>query len=140
MAFAYVGLATPPAIMIAEWRAMGGLWLEKSALVTGQAEGVTLSSWCESHGGDAKRMASLAERLRDQFSKMARYRISHGDLKQSNIIIGPDDSLMFVDLDAVSFHSSKSEWEAGRSRDIKIFNANWTSNSPAATAFAEIFS
>jgi tRNA A-37 threonylcarbamoyl transferase component Bud32 len=139
-ALEFVGIATPAALMIAEWQTCGGLWLERSTLVTEQADGVPLADWLDLHGSDSVRLERLAARLRDEFSRMARYRISHGDLKQSNIIIGNDDSPSFVDLDAVTFHAGQGDWEAGRARDMKIFNDNWNHRPQAAAAFAGIFS
>lgn len=140
MAFQYLGIATPPAIMVAEWHAFGGLWFHKSTLVTGEAAGVTLADWLVAHDGDSERLLRMADRLRAQFDRMARYRISHGDLKQSNILIGGGDEPVFVDLDAVTFHSSERSWLAGREKDAGIFRANWNQHPQAAKAFANVIS
>lgn len=134
-----LGLPVPRALFVAEWRALGGLWLVQSMLATAVAPGIPLPDWVEVHQHDAPRLAAMAGRLRGHFALMADHRAAHGDLKATNLIVAGDDSVRFVDLDAVSVHLSESAWPAARARDHRIFLANWQPGSAAARAFKDVF-
>jgi tRNA A-37 threonylcarbamoyl transferase component Bud32 len=134
-----LGLPVPPALIVAEWRALGGLWLVQSMLATAVAPGIPLPDWVERHQHDAGRLAAMAARLRGHFALMAKHRAAHGDLKATNLIVADDDSVRFVDLDAVSVRLAGSAWPAARARDRRIFLANWQPGSAAASAFKDVF-
>lgn len=139
LAFEYLGLPTPPALSVAEWHSLGGAWLRKSFLVTGQAAGITLEQWLRQNQENPTRLESMAEQLRGIFARMAAYRISHGDLKATNILVAANDSVSLVDLDATEFLSPLREWPGRRQRDARIFAENWNPQSPAAKIFASVF-
>lgn len=139
LALERAGIPTPPALMIAEWRALGGVVWSRSMLATGKARGVTLLEWAQTHGNDPARLAAMAERLRTIADRMARSRIGHGDLKATNILVADDDTVSFVDLDAVSILTAKSAWPAVRKRDQRIFAGNWKGMPRVAQAFADVF-
>lgn len=135
----HLGLPVPRALFVAEWRALGGLWLVQSMLATAVAPGIPLPDWVELQQHDANRLAAMATRLRGHFALMAENRTAHGDLKATNLIVAGDDSVRFVDLDAVSVHLSESAWPAARARDRRIFLANWKPGSAAARVFSDVF-
>lgn len=139
LAFEYLGLPTPPAMLVFESHSLGGAWLAKSFLATGQAAGITLEQWVRQHEEDPARLESIAERMRNLFTKMGQYRISHGDLKATNILVAEDDLVSLVDLDATQFLSPLREWPKRRKRDIRIFAENWGPRSTAAKIFATVF-
>jgi tRNA A-37 threonylcarbamoyl transferase component Bud32 len=134
-----LGLPVPSALFVAEWRTLGGLWLDQSMLATAVAPGITLTEWAELHQHDAPRLEGMAELIRGHFKLMAEHRITHGDLKATNLIVADDDSVRFVDLDAVSIHLPGKPWPPARERDRRIFLANWKPGTPAANAFARTF-
>jgi tRNA A-37 threonylcarbamoyl transferase component Bud32 len=133
-----LGLPVPPALFVAEWRSLGGLWLAQSMLATAVAPGPTLLEWADLHQHDTPRLEAMAARLHTHFSLMAEHRIAHGDLKATNLLVADDDSVRFVDLDAVSIHLPERKWRAARGRDLRIFLANWRPGTPAALAFARV--
>jgi streptomycin 6-kinase len=59
---------------------------------------------------------NLLRRLRD-------CRISHGDMKHSNILIGPDGPVL-TDLDAITVHRWQWTAEAGHRKDMERFAAS----------------
>jgi tRNA A-37 threonylcarbamoyl transferase component Bud32 len=140
LAFEHLGLPTPTPLAIAEWHQLGGLWLEKSFLATRRAEGISLAEWVKRHAGDEGRLAAMATRLRSTFDRMAAHRISHGDLKATNILVDAGDSPSLVDLDAVEILLPPTRWKRSRQRDIRIFQENWDRNPAAATAFSSVIS
>jgi tRNA A-37 threonylcarbamoyl transferase component Bud32 len=66
----------------------------------------------------------VAERLVDIFRKLARARISHGDMKATNIIIHEGQPYL-MELDAVRQHRSNDSLTAGFCRDVHRFLRNW---------------
>jgi tRNA A-37 threonylcarbamoyl transferase component Bud32 len=140
LGFQFLGLPTPAALFIAEWHRFGGIWLSKSFLATAQAPGVTLDEWVKRHANDPEKLANMADRLAGIFARMTAYRIVHGDLKATNLIVAEDDSVSFVDLDAVTLLCPSSQWSALRERDLQIFKGNWSRQPEVAAAFARVFS
>ncbi len=139
LALQRAGIPTPPALMIAEWRGLGGLWWQRSVLATGKARGITLQDWVETCGADLARLDAMAVRLRTIAGRMDEFRIGHGDLKATNILVADDDSVALVDLDAVSILNNNAAWPAVRERDQRIFAGNWKGMPRAAQAFANVF-
>lgn len=139
LGFQHLELPTPPALIMAEWRCTAGFWLEKSFLATCEADGATLDTWVARHQHDTKRLDAMARQLRECFLRMADVRACHGDLKANNIIVDESDAVSFVDLDAVRFLASPSQWRKQRHRDERIFHQNWLRHPVAARAFADVF-
>ncbi len=139
LAFRFLDLPTPDALVIAEWELLGGLWLSKSFLATCHAPGIRLNEWVDRHAGDTARLDAMVGRLREIFAKMAAHRIGHGDLKATNLLISENDNPSFVDLDAATILATPAQWPAIRLRDERIFAANWKNKPEAAQAFREVF-
>ena len=55
---------------------------------------------------------------------MQQYKISHGDMKASNLL-WVDSELFFIDLDAARQHHSEASWRRANIRDRKRFLKNW---------------
>ncbi len=138
LALNYVGIPTPEPLIIAEWQLLRGLWLSKSFLATRQAPGISLYQWVARHAENRQRLDRMADQLRASFSRMAEYHISHGDLKANNIIVAEDDSISFIDLDAVSILTPPGKWKSLQQRDTRIFSGNWDRHPTAATIFATV--
>lgn len=88
----------------------------------------------ESVGQERKR--SLAQSIKQLFSTMQNLRISHGDMKASNIIIH-DDQPYLMDLDSMQQYSSIALFEKGFAKDIKRFMQNWSSMNDVADLFSK---
>jgi tRNA A-37 threonylcarbamoyl transferase component Bud32 len=68
----------------------------------------------------------VALEIKNIFEKMRRHKISHGDMKASNLI-WQDKSLYFIDLDAAQKHITPIAWLAAHRKDKKRFLKNWQS-------------
>lgn len=138
LALRHVGIATAEPLAIVEWRTAGCL-LDRSFLATRHVEGVSLQAFVAEHANDPARLVTVASHLREAFTTMARHRIAHGDLKASNIIVGADDGVTFIDLDATTLLSSPARWRTLRERDIRLFFDNWKHDSTARRIFGDVF-
>lgn len=139
LAFRFIGVPTPAPLMIAEWRRLGGAWLDKSFLATTRAEGETLRKFTAARSEDDPLLARVADELKHAFAIMARFRAVHGDLKENNIIVAADGSISFIDLDAAAVLLPAAEWEQRREKDRRRFFKNWNDDPRAARLFAHAF-
>ncbi len=81
----------------------------------------------------------VSSNLRAVFKKMAENKITHGDLKASNIIIDEDGQAHFIDNDAAHLHRSPKRYQKARKKDEKQFFLNWQSDPRRQEAFRDIF-
>ena len=63
---------------------------------------------------------SIVAKMTAMLELMGRHRITHGDLKHSNIVINGSD-LALIDLDAVQVHRSRLLFQIRRAKDLKTF-------------------
>lgn len=83
--------------------------------------------------GTGKEAVRLA--VYDAFSKMSDARISHGDMKATNLL-WVDGELFFIDLDAAERHGRWSlTWRASHNKDKKRFLKNWDQEPDIAKLF-----
>lgn len=134
-----IGVVTAEPLAFFEWESLGGLMLDRSFLATRHVAGTDLETFVRRHAEDAGPLAAVAANLRSVFGLMTRHRIAHGDLKATNIIVGADHSVTFIDLDATVVEASPPQWPALRARDERLFFANWTGQPCAAEAFRDVF-
>ena len=81
----------------------------------------------------------IASRLRQIFTLLSRAKITHGDLKASNILIDHDLEPRFVDTDGAREHTNASSYNKAQARDQKRFVANWENLPAARTIFESVF-
>lgn len=73
--------------------------------------------------------------IRHAFSSMRAHKLTHGDMKASNLLwVG--NELYFIDLDAARKHRSLWSWYTSHTKDKKRFLKNWQSQ-PALLALFE---
>ncbi|MEM7358457.1 MAG: lipopolysaccharide kinase InaA family protein [Pseudomonadota bacterium] len=71
------------------------------------------------------------------FEIMRTERLSHGDMKASNLLwVGGE--LVFIDLDAARQHQSKLFWRRANRRDKKRFLKNWRGNKALLARFKDL--
>lgn len=134
-----LGIPTAQPLVFCEWTGLGGLLNERSFVAVRHVEGVDLAAFAAAHENEPARLAAVASRLREVFALMAKHRVAHGDLKATNIIVGSDDSVTFIDLDATEVDVPANRWTAARERDVRLFNDNWRNRPCAAEAFRDVF-
>jgi serine/threonine-protein kinase RIO1 len=66
--------------------------------------------------------------VQDLFGKLAAARISHGDLKASNLL-WYESSVCLIDLDATRQHQSEASFARAWQRDRTRFLQNWPEGS-----------
>jgi len=94
-------------------------------LLMEQIEGRILPDYVESCGADLAQIEAVAEAFTQIWESLGRLRAAHGDLKATNLIVGPDGRLHLFDLDAFRFGLKASAFERGRAKDLRRFMQNW---------------
>ena len=85
----------------------------------------------------AQHQESVVLAIRDAFRAMRLHRISHGDMKASNLL-WVDGALFFIDLDAARKHLTKTGWRLAARKDRKRFRKNWLGQPDLLRLFLEI--
>lgn len=137
-ALSFAGIPTAEPLALLEWR-NAGMLLKKSLLVTRHVDGTPLNEFVKKHAEDEALLSEIACHLRGIFATMSRFRIAHGDLKATNILVDENGRVTFIDLDAVSVLTPENRWSARRERDIRLFRDNWTDIPSASRIFADVF-
>ena len=128
-----MGVATPKALGFIEQR-FG--WLRKRAyLICEYSDGQELLDVYQSRPPTVAELAAL----KDMFHLLRRYKVSHGDLKASNILLDKQGKLMMIDLDAMHEHKSNNAFLSSFAKDEKRFLRNW-GESDVKAQFDSLFS
>lgn len=77
----------------------------------------------------AAKVAALIDALRAA-------RLSHGDLKATNILLSPGGPVL-IDVDALRAHRSEAAFERAHARDVARFMRNWEGSPEVARLFEE---
>jgi len=86
---------------------------------------------------DGGQRAQVVSAVKSAFSKMRAAKLSHGDMKASNLL-WVNDALFFIDLDAAQQHSSGVTWRAKHAKDKKRFLKNWRDQPALLALFDEL--
>jgi len=131
-AFELLKIPTATPMMMHEEKRAAGIILKQSFLACHLAPGIPLH-----HVTDEASLSEIAPQLKEAFTTMAAYRISHGDLKASNIIVDTKHRVRFIDLDGAAILSARKTWNVLWESDRNRFLRNWPENSPAHQLFSE---
>ena len=85
---------------------------------------------------DAEKM-QVVDALEHAMNIMQEHKISHGDLKATNLL-WVDNQLYFIDLDAARQHKTIASWQRANKRDKKRFLKNWRDTPELEALFARI--
>ncbi|MFC1792551.1 lipopolysaccharide kinase InaA family protein [Planctomycetota bacterium] len=113
-----LNIATPKPLAYIEQRR--GLLVEKSYLVTQYVEGQRLYEFLRDDNVARKQQLEVMQMIKTMLDKLAKYQITHGDLKHTNILIteiGP----VLTDLDGMTVHSWELLYRNRRAKDIERF-------------------
>ncbi len=97
-------IPTPKPQAYIEQRKKGLLW--KSYIVTDYVAGPNLHDFLQDADTTAEQRSVTAEQLGSILDRLCTYKISHGDLKPSNILVAAHGPAI-IDLDAITIHTSK---------------------------------
>jgi len=115
-----LGIATPMPVAMLERRF--GHFRGRAYFVCEYIEGPNAIDYFKN--GDLDKKLNVAKRIADIFHNLAILKISHHDMKGTNIIINQEYPLL-VDLDAMCMHISRRRFEHAHRRDKNIFFKNW---------------
>ncbi|GAJ12526.1 unnamed protein product, partial [marine sediment metagenome] len=94
-------IATPRPLAYIEQ--LKGLIVWKSYLVTEHVEGQKLDCFLRDEDISQEQRSDTTRRVMELLEKLGKYRITHGDLKHSNLLI-TEDGPVLIDLDAMVVH------------------------------------
>lgn len=121
---AFYGIATPPPLALLEERR--GPLRGRAFLLTGWCPGDNLLNVLEAGQEPPPPLAHAIESL---FAVLHRLRITHGDLKATNLLWHAG-RLFLIDLDATVEHRSAAAFRRAWRRDRARFLRNWPADSP----------
>lgn len=134
----FLGIPTPAPLAMFELK--NGILNQQSFLATKTATGIPLHSFYRENKQNPELMSKVYTALKAAFDTMAEYRVSHGDLKATNILVDSTGAINFIDLDAVTFLIPENKWQTARQRDKKIFSDNWRKDQAAVEFFKDVIS
>ena len=111
-------IATPRPLAYAEHHKWLLLW--ESYLVTEYVQGQNLYYFLQNANTAEEEQSKKIKQVFETLDKMGEYRISHGDLKHSNILI-TENGPVLTDLDAIKAHKLNWTYEIRRVKDLKHF-------------------
>ncbi len=88
---------------------------------------------------DADSMRFVSDRIRRIFRALQEHRLSHGDMKATNMLVQGNELIM-IDLDSARRHVSSARHSRSLDRDRRRFLANWSPWPEMKHHFAEVLS
>ena len=120
---AFYGIATPQPLAMLEERV--GPLRGRAFLVTAHCAGPDLLSVLDP---DSEPLLAMQAAIRQLFRTLCDLRITHGDLKATNLLWA-DGQLVLIDLDAMVQHRQVRAFEREWRRDRQRFLRNWPADS-----------
>lgn len=116
-ALAFVGVDVPLPVALIE---RGSRWNREAWFISEYITGRDLlSHWQQHEPAEHEKVA-----IRNLFSALAFARMSHGDMKATNLIVSAD-RMYVIDYDGMKQHSSESVVKKHLAKDRKRFLQNW---------------
>lgn len=112
-------IPTPKPMFFIERRK--GLLIWESYLATEYVEGRRLYDFLRNENITEQQRLSVKQKVQELLDEMATNRITHGDLKHTNILI-TDDGPVLTDLDSMKLHRISWLYRIKRDKDIERFN------------------
>jgi len=129
------GLRVAPRVaVIQEW---WGPFKQRSWFVNQYMSSVDLLGYLIdplSPGREASRLSELVSEMSDIFKRLKQHRLSHGDMKATNILLC-NGNLFLIDLDAAQQHRYGFTLKRARRKDRRRFMKNWRDQPEIYAAF-----
>jgi tRNA A-37 threonylcarbamoyl transferase component Bud32 len=116
-----LNIATPIALAYVERRRWGLVW--NSYLLTTYVEGKELRDFLRDESIAEKQFAEIAGQVKQLLDRLEKHRITHGDLKDTNILI-TENGAVLIDLDAMRAYRWGWTFRIRRRRDIARLKRN----------------
>lgn len=94
-----------------------GLMIYKSYFVTEYIDSQKLSDFLQDDSLSEEQRSSMIKKVTELLDKLSKHRITHGDLKQSNILI-VDNEPILIDLDSMMVHRFDWMFNIKRKKDL----------------------
>ena len=118
-------ITTPKPLAYIENRKGRLVW--KSYLITEYVEGQEFCYFLEDKSHSQKEHSTATRQVIDMLDELGKYKISHGDLKHSNILITKNGPTI-TDLDGMKVHMFSRAYIARRNKDMARFLGNMPGN------------
>ena len=115
---AHVNIKTPKALACIEIKKRG--LVIRSYLITERFDGENLYFYMVKHRPDRRSCQRILSHLRGVLDQMGKQRITHRDLKFSNIMIN-ENELALIDLDGTTVHRINMVYKLKRKKDMRDF-------------------
>ena len=132
-----LGLPAMKPVSLLEQRYFFHLLRGKSYFLSEYVEAPTIKDFFAKETDKAKR-AELVKQVVELFYRLYLLKISHGDMKASNILI-VDDQPFLIDLDSMRQHHFGLPAKHQHVRDIRRFMRNWQDDVALSNAFKKVF-
>ncbi len=114
-----LGISTPKPLAFIEQHKSFVLW--NSYIVTEYVEGQNLYYFRNDKNNSQDRQEAILKQIDELLDKMWRFHITHGDLKQSNILITQNGPFL-TDLDSMKVHRFNLSYKLRQVKDVERFN------------------
>jgi len=115
---AMLDIATPKPLAYIEQLKKKLVW--KSYLVTEYVEGQKLYDFLRNGNIAEEQRSTAMQQVKNLLDKIGKYRITHGDLKHTNILI-TDNGPTITDLDGMKVHKWNWAYKISRAKDFRRF-------------------
>ena len=112
----------------------------RAALLMESANGEDLLNIVNNNTLSVNDLKMVASKLQNTFDHMCELKITHGDMKATNILIDENLDLKLIDIDAAQQHSSPSSFHQAREKDRLRFLTNWKDTPLALDIFGSVYS
>ena len=109
-------IPTPKPLAFIEKKRVGLVW--QSYIVTDYVDGQKLCDFLKNNQPEQQSFLFMKKRLETLMKKLSKYRITHGDLKHTNVLVSKDD-VVLTDLDSLKFHRFKFGYKIRQSKDVE---------------------
>ncbi|VAX05511.1 serine/threonine protein kinase [hydrothermal vent metagenome] len=131
----FYGIATPHPVALVKIK--HGLLKPMSYFIAEQVDGVGAQEWFRDESISWTAKIAMAEKINQLLLQLEAQRISHGDLKASNILIVGDRPVL-IDLDAMQQHASTTSFRKSWGKDLRRFMRNWDDAPDLKELFAKV--
>ena len=113
-----LNIATPKPLAYIEQRKGFLIW--KSYLVTKYVKGERLYDYLRDDNVTQEQRSTTTQQVKNLLIKLAKYRVTHGDLKHSNILITKNGPVL-IDLDSMKVHKCRRTYQSRQTKDHERF-------------------
>jgi len=129
------GIAT--AEPVAMFECLKGKMRGVSVFAMQHLAGVNSADFFRDTAVDDKDRRRVAGKMLEIIAELKRQRITHGDLKSTNFILG--NKTFLIDLDAMRFHGHRSGFEKRHAQDVRRFRENWLGDERTEKLFDSLY-